>query len=149
MTGWGPRTNRQWPQVALRAEGAAGFLHVRREGRQQGHPTDDHQPRLEQFAPRSVPMLFKEFDWTGTWDPTPCLVLPDSIQVVGGLDPVGWPGLMAANHALAMDGRARIAAALGVTPHIPAALHGSMALVPLPMPASDEAARALRAALMG
>ena len=125
----------------------SAVLHVREDRRAAirpliiSHGWNDSRPDRSRF--------WKEFDWTGTWDPTPTLVLPDAIQMVGGLHPDGWPGIMAANHDLAIEGRARVAAALGVTPRIPAALHGSMALVRLPMPASDEAARALKASLVG
>jgi selenocysteine lyase/cysteine desulfurase len=58
---------------------------------------------------------------------------------------------MAANHDLAIEGRRRIAEALGVTPRIPAALHGSMAIVPLPIPttaATAATALALKTTLM-
>ena len=92
--------------------------------------------------------LWKEFDWTGTIDPTPYLALPEAIRVVGGMDPGGWPAIIAANHELVIDGRDRIARALGVTIRIPEALVGSMAIVPLPMPARDGAIAALEAELM-
>jgi isopenicillin-N epimerase len=94
------------------------------------------------------PRIWKEFDWTGTIDPTPFLTLPTAVDVVGGLDPQGWPGVMAANHRLALEGRQRIAAALGVTPRIPAELHGSMAIVRLPIEPSDDAAKRLKSALI-
>jgi isopenicillin-N epimerase len=97
------------------------------------------------------PRLWNEFDWTGTGDPTPALALPTAIDVIGRLHLNGWPGVMAANHDLAIEGRRRIAEALGVTPRIPAALHGSMAIVPLLIPttaATAATALALKAALM-
>jgi isopenicillin-N epimerase len=92
--------------------------------------------------------LWKEFDWTGTVDPTPYLALPEAIRVVGGMEPGGWPALMAANHELVIEGRDRIARALGISPRIPAPLHGSMAIVPLPLPARDDAVAALKVELM-
>ena len=94
------------------------------------------------------PRLWKEFDWVGTVDPTPFLTLPTAIDVVGRLDPGGWPGLLAANHVLVLDARERIAQALGVRLRTPAALIGSMAIVPLPMDADDRAAEALRSVLV-
>jgi isopenicillin-N epimerase len=92
--------------------------------------------------------LWKEFDWTGTLDPTPYLALPEAIRVVGSMEPGGWPARMTANHELVIEGRDIIARALGVTPRIPAALHGSMAIVPLPLPAREAAIKALKIELM-
>ena len=92
--------------------------------------------------------LWKEFDWTGTVDPTPYLALPEAIRVVGAMEPGGWPAIMAANHELVIEGRSVIARALGVTPRIPEALHGSMAIVPLPLPARNDAIQALKVELM-
>lgn len=94
------------------------------------------------------PRLWKEFDWTGTGDPTPALTLPTAIDVIGQLHQDGWPGVMAANHDLALEGRRRISEALGVTPRIPAALHGSMAIVPLPVVATTATAQVLKTLLM-
>ncbi len=92
--------------------------------------------------------LWKEFDWTGTIDPTPYLALPEAIRVVGGMEPGGWPAVMAANHELVIEGRDIIARALDVSARIPAALHGSMAIVPLPLPAREAAIAALKDALI-
>jgi isopenicillin-N epimerase len=132
----------KWPC----APKGAGMLAVRADRRHLVHPlTISHgwnDPRPDR------PQLWKEFDWTGTADPTPALTLPVAIELVGRLHPGGWPGMMAANHELALDGRARVARALGVEPRIPGASHGSMALVRLPMAATDDAVRRLKSALM-
>jgi isopenicillin-N epimerase len=72
------------------------------------------------------------FDWTGTADPTPVLSIPAAIRYVGGLHPDGWPGLMAANAALALLGRDRLCAALSIPTPAPDSMLGSMAAVPLP-----------------
>ncbi|MES2209610.1 MAG: aminotransferase class V-fold PLP-dependent enzyme [Chloroflexota bacterium] len=123
----------------------SGVLHVRADRRDRirpliiSHGWNDPRP--------DRPRLWKEFDWTGTPDPTPALSLPAAISIVGRLHPDGWPGIMAANHELVIQGRALIAEALAVTPRVPAALHGSMAIIPLPMPTRDEAALALKVAL--
>ena len=92
--------------------------------------------------------LWKEFDWTGTGDPTAILALPTAIEVMGRLHPDGWPGVMAANHALALDGRDRVARALGVATRVPDRMFGSMAIIPLPIAPTEAAARALKATLM-
>ena len=127
----------------------SAVLHVRDDRRDRIHAlTMSHglnDPRPDR------PRLWKEFDWTGTGDPTPALALPTAIDVIGRLHQNGWPGVMAANHDFVIEGRRRIAEALGVTPRIPAALHGSMAIVPLPIPttaATAATALALKTALM-
>jgi isopenicillin-N epimerase len=124
----------------------SAVLHVRADRRDRIHAlTMSHglnDPRPDR------PRLWKEFDWTGTGDPTPALALPAAIDVIGRLHPDGWPGVMAANHDLALEGRRLIAEALGVTPRIPAALHGSMAIVPLPVVATTATALALKTTLM-
>jgi isopenicillin-N epimerase len=95
------------------------------------------------------PRLWKEFDWTGTGDPTPYLALPAAIRTVAALHPGGWPSAMAANHELVLAGRATVAAAIGVTPRIPVTMIGSMATIPLPFPPMpDEEIDALKASIV-
>ena len=66
---------------------------------------------------------------------------------MGSLDPGGWPGLMAANRAMAIEARENLQAALGVEPIAPDELIGSMAAVRLPTLTSDTEAAALNDAL--
>jgi len=82
-----------------------------------------------------------------TTDPTAALTLPAAIDWMAGQEPGGWPAVMAANHALALDGRDRVARALGVAPPAPDELLGSMATLPLPGVTTNEAAAALHDAL--
>jgi isopenicillin-N epimerase len=81
--------------------------------------------------------LWREFDWQGTSDPTPILVLPDSIRLLGSLDPGGWPGLMAANRAFALDAKQRLEALFGVAPIAPDAMVAAMAAVTVPSMSND------------
>lgn len=91
-----------------------------------------------------------EFDWPGTVDPSPYLAMADAIDLVGGLEPGGWPSIMAANHDLVIAGRDVIAEALGVEPPAPDSMLGAMASLPLPVAApSDQLAAELMAALLG
>jgi isopenicillin-N epimerase len=84
-------------------------------------------------SPRTDRSRFQlEFDWPGTHDPTPYLVLPEALQFLGGLLPGGWPALQAANRGLALRARDLLCAALGVPPPAPDAMLGSLAAVPLP-----------------
>jgi isopenicillin-N epimerase len=87
--------------------------------------------------------LWKAFDWQGTSDPTPFLVLPDAIGLVGSLDPDGWPGVIAANRAYALAARRRLEALFEVEPIAPESMVASMAAVRVSGLASDGAALAL------
>jgi isopenicillin-N epimerase len=89
------------------------------------------------------PRYALEFDWVGTTDPTPALTLPAAIDWVARLEPGGWPAVMAANHALAVVARDILATALEVPPSVPDEMLGSMASLPLPGVATDEAADVL------
>jgi isopenicillin-N epimerase len=73
-----------------------------------------------------------EFDWTGTFDPTAWLCVPDSIRFLGSLLEGGWPEVMRRNHDLALRGRDILASSLGIERPAPDAMLGSMAALPLP-----------------
>lgn len=111
----------------------AGFLAARPDRLAGLHPaviSHGHGFPLAQAGGRS--RFHLEFDWTGTDDPSPWLCAPLAIATVGGMHPQGWPGWMARNRRVALAGRRRLAAALGV--ELPCAddLIGSMAALPLP-----------------
>jgi isopenicillin-N epimerase len=114
----------------LCAPKGAAFLHVRRDRQAELHPT---------VISHGYPGGFQaEFDWVGTFDPTPWLTIPESLRFMGGLLPGGWAELMARNHALALEGRGLLLQSLGIEAPCPEALIGSMASVPLP-PAAQTA----------
>lgn len=130
----------------------AAFLHVRRDRQVVirplaiSHGANDPRPDRSAFR--------KEFDWTGTFDPTPWLAAPGAIRVVGAMLDGGWPAVMARNRALALRARtillaavAEGSAACGREPPpalAPEAMLGSMAVVELP---PGRAAAALRSPL--
>jgi isopenicillin-N epimerase len=108
----------------------AAFLHVRRD--RQGltrplaisHGANDPRPGRSTFR--------KEFDWTGTADPTPYLVVPDALDTVAGLVAGGWPAVMARNVAVAVEARRLLVAVAGRPALAPESMLGSMAAVELP-----------------
>lgn len=81
-----------------------------------------------------VNRLHEEFDWCGTDDPTPWLVTPTAIAVVGAMHPCGWAGVRKDHHALVVAARRRLCEVIGVAEPAPEAMLGSLATVPLPGP---------------
>lgn len=120
----------------LCAPKGAAFLHVRHDLRDAirplaiSHGANDPDPARSRFR--------KEFDWTGTDDPTAFLAIPAAIAHVGGMLPGGWPAVRAACRDSAISGREAVRSALagaGLDPGplaAPDAMTGSMATVPLP-----------------
>jgi isopenicillin-N epimerase len=111
----------------------SAFLHVRRDRQAGIRPaTISHGAN----APERGRSRFRlEFDWQGTLDPTGWLSVPAALEFVGGLVDGGWPAVMARNHALAIEGRDRLAAVLrpeGGGATSPGELLGSMAALPMP-----------------
>ena len=123
----------------LCAPKGAAFLHVRRDLQAGVHPlVISHGYETES------PSHFRaEFDWTGTDDPTAWLSVAESIRYLATLHPQGWPGLMARNHALAVEARGIVCAALGAEPPCPETMFGSMASVLLPLPPEGTPAHGL------
>ena len=115
----------------------SGVLHVRADRRDRIHPLVISHGFND--LRRDRPRLWKEFDWTGTGDPTPYLALPVALRTIATLHADGWPGVMRANHELVVEGRRRVAEALGVTPLIPESMLGSMAMIWLPIPPLPDA----------
>jgi isopenicillin-N epimerase len=116
----------------LCAPKGAAFLHVRRDRHSDLHPTV--------ISHGYEAGLHAEFDWIGTFDPSAWLCVPAAIDYLGTLLPGGWPALMASNHALALESRSHLCAALEIDPPCPEAMIGSMASLPLPPAVEDAAA---------
>lgn len=123
----------------------AGFLAVRADRRAGVLPLVTSHGRNDPRADR--PPLWREFDWQGTSDPSAFLSLPEALRVVGGLQPGGWPAHMAANRALALEGRALLNASLGMAPLAPESMIASMASVRLPVVLDEDAANAVARSL--
>jgi len=121
----------------LCAPKGAAFLHVRRDLQATIHPTAISHG----YSAADAGARFRaEFDWTGTCDPTPWLSIPAAIAFLGTLLPGGWPEVMSRNHALALEAREILSAALGVAAPVPGSMIGSIASVPLPVPAAGSPA---------
>jgi isopenicillin-N epimerase len=126
----------------------SGMLHVREDRRGGVLPLVTSHGRNDPRSDR--PALWKEFDWQGTGNPTPFLSLPEAIRVVGEVTPGGWTAHMAANRALALQGRDVLLDAVGVAPIGPDSMVGSMAGIALPTSSGlleDGAAEALTISL--
>jgi isopenicillin-N epimerase len=114
----------------LCAPKGAGFLHVRRDRQERIRPLSISH--AASGVPPGVSRFHAEFDWTGTFDPSAWLAVPEAIRFLGTLLPGGWPALMKANRDLALAGRKELCAALEIPPPAPASMIGSLAAVPLP-----------------
>jgi isopenicillin-N epimerase len=119
----------------LCAPKGAAFLHVRRDRQAGLHPSVISHGYRQGFQ--------AEFDWTGTFDPTPWLCIGESLKFLGGLLPGGWPELMARNHALVMQARTLLLEALAVEAPCPETMIGSMASIALPAASAGSAAASL------
>lgn len=108
----------------------AAFLYVRKDRQEHIQPTvishgyNRPRPGFTRFQDR--------FDWSGTWDPSPWLCVPETLHWMGRLLPGGWPELRRHNHALAVRARRMLCARWNVAPPCPEAMLGAMATVPLP-----------------
>lgn len=110
----------------LCAPKGAAFLWVRREHRDRLRPLV-----VSHGASAGDDRFRREFDWTGTFDPTAWLSVPAAIDVVGALLDGGWPAVRQANRELVLAGRTVLCEALGVSEPAPPSMIGSLAAVPL------------------
>lgn len=76
------------------------------------------------------------FDWQGTNDPTPVLSVARALEFMSQLHPGGWPGLRQRNRELALRARDWLCSCLKIAAPAPDTLVGSLASVPLSLPAS-------------
>jgi isopenicillin-N epimerase len=119
---------------------SAGVLVVREDRRAGILPLVTGHGRNDTRTDR--PILWREFDWPGTADPTAFLALPDAIRLIGSLHPGGWPAHMAANNELAIAARRLLNDRLGLEPIAPESMIRAMASIRLPEPMDEAAAEA-------
>jgi isopenicillin-N epimerase len=108
----------------------AGFLYVHPNRRPQIRPAIISHGANAQRRDRS--RFHLEFDWTGTFDPTPWLSVPAALQFLPSLVDGGWPEVMRRNRELALRARDLLCARLGIDKPAPDDMLGSMAALPLP-----------------
>ncbi|MCO8122334.1 aminotransferase class V-fold PLP-dependent enzyme [Stieleria sp. TO1_6] len=72
-----------------------------------------------------------DFSWPGTFDPTPLLVMPFTLDFLGKLHDGGIDTLMAANRQLALAGRRRLLNRLEIDDPAPEQMIGSLATIPI------------------
>ena len=108
----------------------AAFLHVRRDFQERVRPLvishGANSPRTDRSR------FLTEFGWQGTFDPAAVLSVPETLRVMAGLAPGGWPEVMRLNHELACAARPLICRALGIPLPCPDELIGSTAAFPMP-----------------
>ena len=117
--------NHKW----LCAPKVSGFLYVRPEWQEEVRPTV-----ISHAANRARPgrsRFLAEFDWTGTFDPTPLLALPTSIHFLSNLYPGGLAEHLQRNHQLLLEARNVLCSALKISPPAPDEMLGTLATIPL------------------
>jgi isopenicillin-N epimerase len=107
----------------------AGLLHVRADRASEIHPAiTSHGMRSR----RARPLLWEEFDWTGTDDPSAWLCVPIALEELASMRPGGWPEVMREQRDKAARAQRALCATLGIEPPAPAEMLGALASVPLP-----------------
>ncbi len=109
----------------------SGYLHVRSEHQHEVRPSVISHAANTPRPSRS--RFLAEFDWTGTFDPTPLLAVPTAIEFLSQVIPGGGiEAVYEANHALALEGRRILTERLGLEAPAPEEMLGSIVTLPLP-----------------
>lgn len=107
----------------------SGFLYVAPQWQAEVRPTVISHAANRPRPNRS--RFIAEFDWTGTFDPTPLLALPAAIEFLESLYPGGIVELMKANREKTLAARAMFLNAFSIDNPAPASMIGSLAAIPL------------------
>ena len=106
----------------------AGFLYVAQNRRASIRPVSISHGANSTRTDRSRFLI--EFDWTGTFDPTAWLCVPDAIDFIEAT--AGWEETRRRNRALALLARDLLCDTLAIEKPAPDDMLGAMAAVPLP-----------------
>jgi len=107
----------------------AAFLWVRRDRQPEIRPLVISHGANADVSDRS--RFRMEFDWTGTWDPSAYLAVPEALRFMGTLLPDGWCELMERNRDLALEARRILTEELDAPTACPDEMIGTLAAVPL------------------
>ncbi len=108
----------------------SALLWVRRDRQAQIRPLAISHGANSRRTDRSRFLL--EFDWPGTYDPSPWLVLPEALRFMAALVPGGWPEVRRRNRELVLEGRRLLLAAVPQREPCPESMVGSLAAIVLP-----------------
>lgn len=108
----------------------SGVLYVAPQWQQEVRPTVISHAANRPRPNRS--RYLAEFDWTGTFDPTPLLALPTAIEFLSQLYSGGLEQLIQENRDKALAGRKMILETLAIDCPAPESMIGSLAAVLLP-----------------
>jgi len=106
----------------------SAFLYIREDRRHLIRPLVTSHGANSTRTDKSL--LHLEFDWTGTDDYTPYLLIPQCIDFLNSLLPGGWPELAERNHNLALEAARMLSERLDTSLVAPENMIGSMACVP-------------------
>lgn len=116
----------------------SAFLFVNPQWQSEVHPTTiSHGANTDRYGETRFQA---EFNWVGTFDPTPILVVPDAIDFISTLLPGGLCELMIHNRELVVAGRRRLLDRLGIATPAPESMLGSLAAILVPNPRNRSAA---------
>jgi isopenicillin-N epimerase len=108
----------------------SAFLYVRRDRQGRIKPLAISNGASDTRTDRSRFRL--DFDWNGTFDPSPWLTIPAAIDGLGEMLPGGWPSVIASNRQLMINAREMLAAALHADVQAPDEMTGPMGSLRLP-----------------
>jgi isopenicillin-N epimerase len=114
---------------------ASGFLYVAEAYLDEVRPTVISHGANRPRPGRS--RFLSEFDWVGTFDPTPILSVPAAIEFLKSLQPGGLDERMRRNRSLALRAQQTLAEGLELRPSAPDSMIGSMVSVPIPRRIAD------------